>query len=201
MKNTFGTVILLLAATAIVFVLTGCDDTENEAKTPLENVMANKQVKLQTTLGDIIVELDEKAAPLTVANFLKYVETGFYDGIIFHRVIRGFMVQTGGFIIQDGKMTKRQAGPPVKNEFGISNLRGTLAMAKFRGNPDSATSEFFINLVDNSGNLDNQNGGFTVFARVVKGMEVADKIAAVKTVRDVPVEPVVIESATVITGE
>ena len=201
MKNLFKTWILLPAVAVLLFASAGCDDTEKETKSPTENVMTNKQVKLQTTLGDIIIELDEKAAPLTVANFLKYVETGFYDGIIFHRVIRGFMIQTGGFFIQDSKMARRQEGPPVKNEFGISNVRGTLAMAKIGGNPDSATSQFFINLVDNSANLDNQNGGFTVFARVVEGIEVADKIAAVKTVRDVPVEPVVIKSATVITGE
>lgn len=201
MKNLYRTWILLPTAAGLLFAAAGCDDTEKETKTPTENVMANKQVKLQTTLGDIIIELDEKVAPLTVANFLKYVESGFYDGIIFHRVIRGFMMQTGGFFIQNGKMARRQEGAPVKNEFGISNVRGTLAMAKIGGNPDSATSQFFINLVDNSANLDKQNGGFTVFARVVEGMEVADKIAAVNTVRDVPVEPVVIESATVITGE
>ncbi len=159
-----------------------------------------KLVKLETTMGDIVIEMNEEAAPGTVKNFLDYVESGFYDGVIFHRVMRGFMIQTGGFTVE---MVKKEPGAPIKNEFKESNLRGTIAMAKLGGDPDSATCQFFINLEDNSGNLDNQNGGFTVFGKVAEGMDVADKIASVKTttkmgMRDVPVEPVVIKSAKVV---
>ncbi len=165
-----------------------------------------QMVKLETNMGDITLELDEQAAPVTVKNFLNYVESGFYDGIIFHRVIPGFMIQTGGFVVQNTRMAKQPAGAPIKNEFGISNIRGTVAMAKLGGNPDSATSEFFINLADNSRNLDNQNGGFTVFARVASGMDVVDAIAGVKTttrqgMADVPVEPVVIKSASLVSAK
>jgi len=164
---------------------------------------SSKRVKLETTMGDILIELNEEAAPVTVGNFLRYVGEGFYDGIIFHRVIPGFMIQTGGF---GTDMVKKPTHPPIVNEFKLSNLRATVAMAKLGGNPDSATSQFFINLGDNSRNLDNQNGGFTVFAKVVEGMDVVDSIAAVKTTRkgpysDVPVEPVIIKSARVVTGK
>ena len=159
-----------------------------------------KFVKLETTMGDIVIEMNEEAAPGTVKNFLGYVESGFYDGIIFHRVMRGFMIQSGGFTAE---MVRKEAGAPIKNEFKESNVRGTIAMAKLGGNPDSATCQFFINLVDNGGNLDNQNGGFTVFGKVTEGMDVADKIAKVQTttkmgMQNVPVEPVVIKAAKLI---
>jgi peptidyl-prolyl cis-trans isomerase A (cyclophilin A) len=156
-----------------------------------------KLVKLETTMGDIVIEMNEEAAPGTVKNFLGYVESGFYDGVIFHRVMPGFMIQGGGFTAE---MVRKEAGSPIKNEFKVSNDRGTIAMAKLGGDPDSATCQFFINLVDNGANLDNQNGGFTVFGKVTEGMDVADKIAKVQTttkmgMRDVPAEPVVITSA------
>jgi len=156
-----------------------------------------KLVKLETTMGNIVIEMNEEAAPGAVENFLGYVESGFYDGTIFHRVMRGFMIQGGGFTAE---MVRKQPGAPIKNEFKVSNDRGTIAMAKLGGDPDSATCQFFINLVDNSGNLDNQNGGFTVFGKVIEGMDVADKIALVQTtikmgMQNVPVEPVVIKSA------
>lgn len=156
-----------------------------------------KLVKLETTMGDIVIEMNEAAAPGTVKNFLDYVESGFYDGVIFHRVIPGFMIQGGGFTAE---MVEKTKGAPIKNEFKESNVRGTIAMAKLGGNPDSATCQFFINLRDNSSNLDNQNGGFTVFGKVTEGMAVVDAIASVNTTTkmgmgDVPVEPVVIESA------
>lgn len=172
---------------------------------------SSKRVKLETTMGDIIIELNDEAAPITVGNFLRYVGEGFYDGIIFHRVIPGFMIQTGGF---GTDMVKKPTHPPIVNEFKLSNLRATVAMAKLGGNPDSATSQFFINLGDNSPNLDNQNGGFTVFAKVVEGMDVVDSIATVRTTTktgtmegrkirmpNVPVQPVVIKSARVVTGK
>ncbi len=160
----------------------------------------NKKVKLQTSMGDIVIELNADKAPITVKNFLGYVESGFYNGTIFHRAIKGFMIQGGGLTAD---MNQKTAKAPIKNEFKISNTRGTVAMAKLGGNPDSATCQFFISVADNSANLDHQNGGFTVFGKVVEGMDVVDKIASVKTtvrrgMSDVPVEVVTINSASVI---
>lgn len=174
-----------------------------QEKTQLERKIVDierKSVKLETTMGDIVIEMNEKAAPGTVKNFLEYVESGFYDGTIFHRVMSDFMIQAGGFTAE---MVKKQPRAPIKNEFKESNLRGTIAMAKLPGNPDSATCQFFINLVDNSRHLDDQNGGFTVFGKVTEGMDVVDAIALVNTTTkmgmdDVPVEPVVIKSAKVV---
>jgi peptidyl-prolyl cis-trans isomerase A (cyclophilin A) len=163
------------------------------------NEPARPQVALQTSLGEIVVELLEEQAPITTANFLKYVDAKFYDGLIFHRVIDGFVVQAGGF---DATMAERQPGAPIKNEAdnGVRNTRGSLSMAR-TSDPNSADSQFFINLVDNS-SLDRRPGnpGYAVFARVVKGMEVVDAIAKVEThstggMDDVPVKPVVIERA------
>ncbi len=166
----------------------------------------NVKVKLQTTMGDIVIEMQSQAAPNTVKNFLNYVDSGFYNGIIFHRVIEGFMIQTGGF---DTQMQQKRPNPPIKNEFKISNTRGTVAMAKIGNDPDSATCQFFISIGDNSQNLDNQNGGFTVFGKVVEGMDIVDKIAAVKVANVLnprtnsvmeafPAEPVIINSASVV---
>ena len=170
-----------------------------------------KMVKLETSMGDIVIELSEEAAPVTVENFLRYVGEGFYAGTMFHRVIPGFMIQGGGFTAE---MKDKETYPPIVNEFKLSNVRGTAAMAKLGGDPDSATSQFFISLTDNSGSLDNQNGGFTVFGKVVKGMDIVDSIAVVKTttvpgtikgrkvsMADAPVEPVVIKSAKVISDK
>ena len=156
-------------------------------------------IVLSTSLGDITVELDAAKAPITVKNFLGYVESGFYDGTIFHRVIPDFMVQCGGFTAD---MVQKKTNPPIKNEAnnGLSNEPYTLAMAR-TSDVDSATSQFFINLADNVF-LDHgkRDFGYAVFGRVVKGTEVVDKIAAVKTGsagghRDVPVQPVTINSA------
>ncbi|HEY1991770.1 MAG TPA: peptidylprolyl isomerase [Gammaproteobacteria bacterium] len=154
---------------------------------------------LSTSLGDITVELDAAKAPITVKNFLAYVESGFYDGTIFHRVIPDFMVQCGGFTPD---MLQKKTNPPIKNEAnnGLSNEPYTLAMAR-TSDVDSATSQFFINLADNVF-LDHgkRDFGYAVFGRVVKGTEVVDKIGAVRTGsagghRDVPVQPVTINSA------
>jgi cyclophilin family peptidyl-prolyl cis-trans isomerase len=161
------------------------------------------KVKLETTMGDIVIELNEKAAPVTVQNFLTYVREGFYDETIFHRVIPNFMIQGGGFTPD---MTQKQTHPPIVNEAsnGLKNDRGTIAMAR-TNNPNSATSQFFINHRNND--FLNYAGpdkpGYAVFGKVVEGMEVVDKIAAVKTTQKgpheaVPVEPVVIKSARVI---
>ena len=156
-------------------------------------------VTIKTSLGDMVLELDEKAAPVTVMNFLKYVTDGHYKGTLFHRVIDGFMIQGGGF---DGSFRQLPCMPPIKNEAGngLKNDRGTIAMARTQV-VDSATSQFFINLADNDflNHRDNSMEGFgyCVFGKVVQGMEVIDKIAKVKTSSkgmhdDVPVTNVVI---------
>jgi cyclophilin family peptidyl-prolyl cis-trans isomerase len=166
-----------------------------------------KRVKLQTSKGDIIIELDEEAAPVTVGNFLQYVEDGFYDGTIFHRVIRSFMIQGGGFTPD---MAQRKTRPPIINEAGngLKNLRGTIAMARTKDHPNSATSQFFINHKNNSflNYVEGRKPGYAVFGKVVQGMEVVDAIAAVKTARkgqhgNVPVEAVMIKSAKVVSAE
>jgi peptidyl-prolyl cis-trans isomerase A (cyclophilin A) len=157
-----------------------------------------QKVKLNTSLGDIVVELDAGKAPKSVENFLAYVKAGHYDGTIFHRVIDGFMVQGGGF---DTAMTQKPVRAPIPLEAGngLSNARGTLAMAR-TNDPNSATAQFFINLVDNA-RLDSAGGGYAVFGKVVDGMAVVDKIRAVATGnrgghQNVPLEPVLIKKAT-----
>jgi len=159
-------------------------------------------VKLTTNFGDITLELDAEKAPITVANFLQYVESGYYDGVIFHRVIDGFMVQGGGF---DADMKQKATKEEIKNEAdnGLANEKYTVAMAR-TSIPDSASSQFFINVGDNdflNHTAKNASGwGYCVFGKVVEGMDVVDKIRAVKTTskaghRDVPIEPVIIEKA------
>jgi cyclophilin family peptidyl-prolyl cis-trans isomerase len=155
-------------------------------------------IRFETTLGDFTIELFEKEAPLSVANFLKYIDSGFFDGTIFHRIVPGFVIQGGGFT-ED--MTQKRTNPPVKNEAdnGLKNSRGTLSMAR-TNDINSATSQFFVNLKDNDF-LDHTRGnfGYAVFAKVVDGMDIVDKIAAVETGRkrgfdDVPVEAVIMKS-------
>jgi len=155
-------------------------------------------ILFETTLGNFKIEFFEKEAPLSVANFLKYIDDGFFDGTIFHRVVPGFVIQGGGFT-ED--MAQKKTEPPVKNEAdnGLNNERGTLSMAR-TNDINSATSQFFVNLKDNEF-LDHsrQNFGYAVFAKVTEGMDVIDRIAAVKTGRkrgheDVPVEAVVMKS-------
>jgi peptidyl-prolyl cis-trans isomerase A (cyclophilin A) len=155
-------------------------------------------IRFETTLGDFTVELFEKDAPLSVANFLHYIDDGFFDGTIFHRIVPGFVIQGGGFT-ED--MNQKTTHPPVKNEAdnGRKNARGSLSMAR-TNDINSATSQFFVNLKDNDF-LDHSRGnfGYAVFARVTEGMDVIDKIAAVETARrrghdDVPVEPVIMKS-------
>ncbi len=162
-----------------------------------------KLVKLQTSMGDIVIELNEQAAPVTVKNFLDYVEQGHYNGTIFHRVIPNFMIQGGGFTAQ---MVQKQTRDPIVSEAsnGLKNDLGTIAMARI-SDPDSATCQFFINHRNNDYlNYDgNANPGYTVFGKTVEGMDVVDAIAQVKTTTrmgmdDVPVEPVIIVSATIV---
>jgi cyclophilin family peptidyl-prolyl cis-trans isomerase len=140
-------------------------------------------VRLDTVLGSVDIELYDAEAPQTVANFLSYVRSGAYNGSFIHRSVQGFVIQGGGFTWNDGTQgpVKIPAGPPVVNEFSParSNLRGTVAMAKLSGQPNSATTEWFVNLGNNAGNLDSQNGGFTVFGKISEaGMAVVDAIAA-----------------------
>lgn len=160
------------------------------------------RVKLATSLGDIVIELDAERAPKTVDNFLAYVRAGFYDGTLFHRVIENFMVQGGGFAPD---MRQKEAGAPIENEAdnGLNNAEGTVAMAR-RQDPHSATSQFFINTTDNAfldfTSRSTQGWGYCVFGQVVEGMEVVDRIAGVATGRrgghdDVPLDDVVIERA------
>jgi peptidyl-prolyl cis-trans isomerase A (cyclophilin A) len=150
-------------------------------------------VKIQTNMGTIVVELYADKAPITVRNFLKYVDSGFYSGTIFHRVIEGFMIQGGGFTKD---LTRKDTRAPIKLEPGISNSRGTLAMARTQDR-NSATSQFFVNVVDNK-RLDTYGGGYAVFGKVTKGMDVVDRIKAVPTTprggqANLPVKSVIIK--------
>ncbi len=174
-----------------------------------------KKVRLKTNLGSIVIELSNEKAPITVANFLGYVNRKHYDGTVFHRVIDGFMIQGGGFAREDKDLVEKPVGPSITNEGknGLKNVRGSIAMAR-TSDPDSATSQFFINVADNAMLDFPNNGGYAVFGRVVEGMDVVDKIkstatgTSVLTMRhpasgnkiqmpatDVPKQAVVIQSA------
>ena len=177
----------ITAAALLVFAATSL---------PVSAQAANPKVLIKTSLGDITLELDQAKAPITVKNFLSYVDAKFYDGLIFHRVMPGFMIQGGGLTAD---MHEKAGKPPIKNESGngLKNARGTVAMAR-TNELDSATSQFFINHVDNFG-LDEAK--YCVFGKVVAGLDVVDAIAKVKTgVRgvhsDVPREPITILSVT-----
>lgn len=162
-------------------------------------------VKLATSKGDIILELNETKAPLSVANFVQYVKDGHYDGTTFHRVIGNFMIQGGGFTPD---MKQKDTRAPIKNEWknGLKNTRGTISMAR-TSVADSATSQFFINVVDNGGlDLPRDGAAYAVFGRVIGGMDVVDAIRNVRTgikggMRDVPVEDVMITKASMLTAD
>ena len=163
----------------------------------------NPKVKLATSMGDIVVELNPEKAPKTVENFLQYVNDKHYDGTIFHRVMNGFMIQGGGFT-PDMKQKPTRAPIPLEAKNGLKNDTYTIAMAR-TGNPDSATSQFFINVKNNDSlNAPSPDGhGYAVFGKVVSGTEVVDKIKAVATGnagphQNVPTTPVVINSASVV---
>jgi peptidyl-prolyl cis-trans isomerase B (cyclophilin B) len=184
MKSTFIAAMLLLA---LVSVAMAGD---------------NPKMVMDTTKGKIVIELYADKAPQTVSNFLTYVDAGFYDGTVFHRVIPGFMIQGGGFTPE---MQQKATRPPIQNEAdnGLQNQRGTIAMAR-TPEPHSATAQFFINTVDNDflnhKSKSTQGWGYAVFGQVVEGIDVVDEISRVKTVsrgahRDVPAETVVIVSA------
>lgn len=152
------------------------------------NAQANTIVRVSTTFGDFSIELFDTATPVTVQNFLNYVNSGAYNGSFFHRLEKDFVLQGGGyrFVPFEGPIEIPTASPIV-NEFQESNVRGTVAMAKIGTDPDSATSQWFVNIGDNSGNLDTQNGGFTVFGRVLgDGMIVLDTINALNVYDPAP---------------
>jgi len=205
------------------FAFLGACNAEKAAQTegnkPVEKAAVEglaKKVVLKTNKGDIVIELNAEKAPITVANFLKYVKSGHYDGTVFHRVIGGFMIQGGGFALDEGKLVEKKTGDGIKNEGqnGLKNDAGTIAMAR-TNDPNSATAQFFINVADNPALNYPSNGGYAVFGKVVEGMDIVKQIEGVKTgskelmmrhpatgetmastTGDVPVEPVVIESAT-----
>lgn len=192
----FGEIMLKLLGFIGIFIVCGT----LTAHAASENI----RVRLTTNHGDIVLELDAQAAPQTVENFLMYVKEGFYAGTIFHRVIQDFMIQGGGVTAD---LRKKRPHEPIQNEAdnGLRNVRGTVAMAR-TSHPHSATSQFFINTVENS-YLEHQaksdkGWGYCVFGKVVEGMDVVDAIESAPTTtkqgwRDVPVEPVVIEKAVI----
>jgi cyclophilin family peptidyl-prolyl cis-trans isomerase len=199
---TYNTFIILLLGIGLV---ANAADLEQkliplEAKVPKES--KNVQIIIETSMGSIKAELFQDKAPLTVSNLLTYVDQKFYDDTIFHRVINGFMIQGGGFTKE---MVQKKTNAPVKNEAdnGLSNTRGTLAMAR-TAIVDSATSQFFINLVDRNTFLNHsaktdRGWGYCVFGKVIDGMDIVDKIALTPTGsagphQDVPSTPVVIKS-------
>ncbi len=180
-------------------------ETTSTTTTPKPADIPTIQVMLETSKGDIVIELNSKEAPITVTNFLSYIDEGIYDGTIFHRIIPNFMIQGGGM---NPDLTKKPTHSPILNEAsnGLKNLRGTIAMAR-TGMPHSATSQFFINHKNNPA-LDygspSSPDGYAVFGKVVKGMDVVDTIVMQPTKqsgeRSAPINPVQIKKATVISG-
>jgi peptidyl-prolyl cis-trans isomerase A (cyclophilin A) len=209
--KTYGLVAIAVAVAVVVVVVfivgRGCEKKEkpvkkNDAKAAeVKAISAKPRVEMVTSRGRIVIELEPQAAPVSVANFVAYVQAGHYDGLTFHRVIPRFMIQGGGF---DAGMSQKKVNAPIVNECknGLKNDRGTIAMARTNV-LDSATSQFFINLVNNDGLNYPSNGGYAVFGKVVEGMDAVDAIAAVKTtskmgMQDVPAESVMIQSAKVL---
>ncbi len=202
----------ILSSLAIIFALASCGAGQNqqvaengentntqESQTQMEEKEVLVYVALNTNKGKIVLELDSSRAPQTVANFLSYVDEGFYDGTIFHRVIDGFMIQGGGFT-PDGVQKTTKDPIFLESQNGLENTTGTVAMARTNA-PHSATAQFFINVKDNDFlNYKPGNPGYAVFGKVMTGMDVVNEIKKVKTGRqqgmsDWPIEPVIIESA------
>lgn len=196
--------ISMLLTIVLVAAVMGDDVKSGDVKKemPMES---HVNVLMKTSMGDIVLELDREKAPVSVANFLKYTNEKAYDGTIFHRVMDGFMIQGGGF---NPDMSQRSTHDPIINEWenGLKNMRGTIAMARLGGQANSATSQFFINLKDNTFLDDPRDGaGYAVFGKVIKGMDVVDAIAKVQTGKknmhaDVPIEPVTIVEVKEITA-
>ena len=199
----------LLVSLFTIMLLTACSHTPVhpiQPVQPAQPVMPPNpypEVAFETSLGTFVVQLNRERAPLTVSNFLHYVNTGFYDGTVFHRLVPGFVIQGGGFTTA---YIEKKTDMPIPNESGngLSNLRATIAMAR-EDDPHSATAQFYINLVDNH-KLDPRpdRWGYAVFGQVIQGMDVVDKIAAVPTGKvgpfdkDAPLTPVVILKAMVL---
>ena len=200
---------IALFLVTLMLGVAGCGASEPDKQTvstaPAAGQPANPRVLIETSKGNITVEVFPGNAPLSAANFLNYVKSGFYDGLAFHRVIPGFMIQTGGMTPD---MAEKPKGAPIQNEAdnGLKNLRGTLAMAR-TGDPHSASSQFFINVADNA--FLNHRGksfegwGYAVFGQVIDGMNVVDAIVAVPRGNrgpngDVPVDPVVMKRVTLL---
>lgn len=203
MKRRSVVQIILISGIIAVLVFSGC--TQMGMSGPGSS--GDPVVVLETSMGNIFIQLFEHEAPLGTANFLAYVKSGFYDGLIFHRVIDGFVIQGGGY---DADMNKKETNDPIVNEAknGLRNLRGMLSYAR-TNDVNSATSQFFINLANNR-NLDHRSNtplgfGYAVFGKVVRGMAVVDKIGKVRKTKmkgmtDVPLVPVVIQKAYVFNG-
>ncbi len=202
-KNWAATWIGILTGFAflggLLFVTTTTNASSADAAATTEEP-ATVLVRLETTKGSIDIELNREKAPISVDNFLKYIDDGHYDGTIFHRVMPNFMIQGGGF---DETMSQKPVREGIKNEWenGLSNVRGSIAMARLGRQPDSGTAQFFINVADN-GFLDQprDGAGYAVFGKVVEGMDVVDAIVSVPTTRkgphqNVPVDNIVIKKA------
>lgn len=209
---------IAILALALLPAIAFCEPAKEAEKPAAAATAKAPKVRLKTNQGDIVLELNAEKAPITVENFLGYVKKKHYDGTVFHRVIDGFMIQGGGFALSGGKVLEKPTGKGIKNEGqnGLKNDRGTIAMAR-TNDPDSASAQFFINVVDNAMLNYPSNGGYAVFGKVVEGMDVVDKIKGVATAEsnitmlhpatgeklempaeNVPTKPVVIESAAVV---
>lgn len=189
----------------MIFSLTACNADTEKSESSTGVTMTNPTIKIETTKGDIILQLDSENAPNSTANFVQYVKDGFYDGTIFHRIIPDFMVQGGGMTPD---MSEKSNNAPIKNEAnnGLKNDRGTVAMAR-TGDPHSATSQFFINVKNNDflnfSSESMQGWGYAVFGKVVEGMDVVDAIVSVPRGRhgyhdDVPKESIIMNKVTII---
>lgn len=208
---------LALLAIVLFPAIAFCEPAKEPEKTAAATTEKAPKVRFKTSKGDILLELNPEKAPISVENFLSYVKKKHYDSTVFHRVIDGFMIQGGGFALTEGKLIEKATGKGIKNESqnGLKNDRGTISMAR-TNNPDSATAQFFINVTDNAMLNHPNNGGYAVFGKVIEGMDVVDKIKAVKTgtskltmlhptsgeklempSQDVPAENVVITSASI----
>ena len=215
------------AAPIIAALLVSCQSQPEESKnkapssTPAPSAESSTKVRLSTNHGDIVLLLDRSKSPITVENFLGYVEKKHYDGTLFHRVMSDFMIQGGGFTLSGSQIIEKPTGNNIRNEAqnGLRNLRGTIAMAR-TNDPHSARSQFFINVKDNP-MLDYPNGGgYTVFGKVIDGMDVVDKIKAVPTRpgvmtmlhphtgqplqidgENIPASPVIIQSAVILPAD
>jgi cyclophilin family peptidyl-prolyl cis-trans isomerase len=206
-------VLLVLALAVAIFAQDKSEEKTEPTKekptavkaTPKEKPKGNPMVLLETNYGDMTLELFQKEAPISVKNFLSYVNDGFYDGTVFHRVVKGFVLQAGGM---NEEMKQKEQSEPIKNEAtnGLSNKRGTLSMARTSA-INSGTSHFFINLVDNKrldhSGMEPAKYGYAVFGEIANGMDVVDKIAQVQVTnkgqfQNVPAKPVVIKKASVV---